>query len=99
MVHSSRWFQAIRPLSGLEDVSVNFEKIPFVVGYIYNVYEQDNFRTNTALVRSILKQSVTRPREEPSFGTLSLPDRDPLDSASEGSGSTVDQNLKFEVRF
>ncbi|KAM0701486.1 hypothetical protein Q7P35_011848 [Cladosporium inversicolor] len=78
----SRWFQAIRPLSGLEDASVNFMKIPFVEDYIYNVYEQDNIRTNTALVRSVLKQSATRPREAASSGTLTLPDHGLRNSAS-----------------
>lgn len=98
MVRSSCWFQAIRPLSGLEDVLINFEKIPFVVGYIYNVYEQDHFRTNTALVRSVSKQSATRPREASSSGTLPLAARGLLHSASQGSSSTVDANLEFEVR-
>lgn len=99
MVRSSCWFQAIRPLSGLEDVSVNFEKIQFVLGYIYNVYEQDNFRTNKALVQSVLKHSATWPREAPSPGTSSLSARGLLHSASQGCGRTVDANLEFEVRL
>jgi hypothetical protein len=51
-VSGSSWFRAIRPLSGILDVSINFRNIDFLLTSIYNVYEQDNIRTNRALVRA-----------------------------------------------
>ena len=63
MVRRTKWFRVIRPLSGLEKVSVNFPKAAlFLDSCIYNLDEQDNIRTNTALVQSLVKQSATRPR-------------------------------------
>ncbi|GAB7334083.1 hypothetical protein MBLNU13_g06162t1 [Cladosporium sp. NU13] len=69
MIRSSNWFRAIRPLNGLEKVSVNFPKVGlFLDNCIYSLNEQDNIRTNTALVQSLVKQSATQPREASSSG-------------------------------
>lgn len=66
MVRRTKWFRAIRPLSGLEKVSVNFPKVAlFLDNCIYNLDEQNNIRTNTALVQLLVKQSATRPRGAP----------------------------------
>ena len=65
MIRSSSGFIAIRPLSGLEKVSVNFLDIIFHDKCFYRPFKQDNIRTNTALVQMLVKQSATRPREAP----------------------------------
>lgn len=65
MIRSSSWLKTIRPLSGLEKVSVNFPDIVFHDKCLYSLDEQDNIRTNTALVQSLVKESATRPREAP----------------------------------
>ena len=65
MIRSSSWFKAIRPLSGLVEISVNFPHIVFHDSCIYSLDEQDNIRTNTALVQLLVKQSATRPRKAP----------------------------------
>lgn len=65
MIRSSSWFKAIRPLSGLEKVSVNFPNVVFHDKCIYDLDEQDNIKTNTALVQLLAKQSATRSREAP----------------------------------
>ena len=97
-IRSSKWYRAIRPLSGLLDASVNFRDIDFRNTSICHAYEQDNIRTNRALVQAVFRQSATRPREASSSGTLPLAARGLLHSASQGSSSTVDANLEFEVR-
>ena len=99
MVRSSPWFRAIRPLSSFEDASVYFTKIEFSDNCIFDLYEQDNIRTNTALVQSLFKQSATRARGAPSSGTLSPPARGLLHSALKVTGSKIDANLEFEVRL
>lgn len=66
MVRRSSWFKAIGLLSGLEKVSVNFPDIVFHDKCFYSLDEQDNIRTNTALVQLLVKESATRPREAPS---------------------------------
>ena len=65
MIRSSSWLKAIRPLSGLEEVLVNFPNIVFHDKCIYDLDEQDNIRMNTTLVQLLVKQSATRPREAP----------------------------------
>jgi hypothetical protein len=98
-VRGSSWFCTIRPLSGLLDASVNFRNIDFLRTSIYDVYEQDNIRTNRALVQALFRQSATRRREVPPSGKMSFSARDLLHSASKVAGSTDDANLEFEVRF
>ena len=70
-VRRSLWFRSIRPLSGFEDASVYFAKIDFSDDSIFDRHEQDNIRTNTALVQSLFGQSATRARGAPSSGRLS----------------------------
>jgi hypothetical protein len=52
-----------------EEVLANFPKIGFLGNCIYSLDEQDNIKTNTALVQSLVKQSATWPCEAPSSGT------------------------------
>jgi hypothetical protein len=98
-IRSSKWYRAIRPLSGLLDASVNFRDIDFRNTSICHAYEQDNIRTNRALVQAVFRQSATRPREVPSSGKLSFSARGLWRSASKAAGSTTDAKLKFEVRL
>lgn len=81
------------------DASFSFRNIDFLRTSIYDVYEQDNIRTNRALVQSLFRQSATRAREVPSSGKLPFPTRGISRSASKAAGSTADAKLKFKVRF
>jgi hypothetical protein len=98
-VRGSRWFRAIRPLSGLLDASVHLRNIDSLRTPIYDVHEQDCIRTNRALVQSLFRQSPTRPRDVPSSSKLSFSARGLLRSASKVAGNTIDARLKFKVHF
>jgi len=65
-IRRSKWFKSIRPLSGLVDASINFSSTGFHDNCFYTLREQQNIRTNTALVQFVFKQSATRPCEAPS---------------------------------
>ena len=69
MIRNSSWLRATMPLSGLEEVLVNFPKIGFLESCIYSLNEQDHIKTNTALLQSLFKQSAISLREVPSSGT------------------------------
>jgi len=89
LVIGSRWYRAIRPLSGLEDASVTFPSNVFCKNCIYTLGEQENIRKNTALLQALFTQSATRPRpSEESSGSPCPAAPGLLHGVPRGAGST-----------